>query len=260
MALRGFLACAVSVALLVAASVAAAGQSSGSGSSKGGSSSKSGSKSGFSSSKSELSASKSGTRSSKSGTTKKSASKAGSKAAAKAVAIGGSGAAIASPPVREDGSTATDVRFRGGYFTETTFAALPCTRVEVSVGGRHCWRCGDAWFEKLVYDGQPLYVEVFAPEGARTEQLPVHAQAIHGESTTYFAADDALYAPADDGVGGFVVVSTSPGFRVDELPEAARHGVPIVAGGATYYRYLGVYYREVHDGTTTYYVASETPF
>ena len=44
------------------------------------------------------------------------------------------------------------------------------------------------------------------------------------------------------------------------IPDAARVGAPIVADGFTYYRYLGVYYREEHEADVTYYVASESPF
>jgi hypothetical protein len=167
---------------------------------------------------------------------------------------------LPSPPVHEDGSVADDVRIRGGYFSEATFAKLPCDPIEIEVGERRCWRCGDGWFEKLIYDGQPLYVEVFAPEGARAETLPAHAQSVRGGSVTYFAAADAIYAPAEGADGGFVVVSTEPGFRLEELPESARVGVPIVVGDVTYHRYLGVYYREVHEDDGTYYVASESPF
>jgi len=163
-------------------------------------------------------------------------------------------------PVREDGSDADDVRIRGAYLSETAFAALPCERLEIPVGERRCWRCDDEWYEKLIYDGRPVYVEVFAPEGAQVDRLPEHVQRIRGETVTYFAADDAIYAPSDQASGGYVVVATSPGFRVDELPDAAHVGAPIVAGGATYYRYLGVYYREVLEDDRTYYVASESPF
>lgn len=278
MALRRFLVAVVTLALLALPLPAAAASSSKSGSSKSSGfgkssgSSKSGSKSssksgGFGSSKSKSGASKSSaakssaskSRASKSRThsPKKSASKGASKGGNSAT----SGAGLPSPPVHEDGSDADDVRIRGSYFTEATFAKLPCEHVEVPVGERRCWRCGDTWFEKLVYDGHPVYVEVFAPEGARAEELPERVQAIRGESGTYFAADDALYAPSEDENGGFVVVPTAPGFEVEELPDSARTGIPIVADGFTYYRYLGVYYREEHDEEgRTYYVASESPF
>lgn len=245
MAFRKLAAVVVAVVLLVAPSTSFAAGSSG----KGGSS-KSSSKSSFGSSKSKSSSkpkSKAGARTSKS-------------AASKAVTIGASGANLPSPPVREDGSVATDLRVRGGYFSETTFAALPCERREVIVGDQRSWRCGDAWFERLVYDEQPLYVEVFAPEGARTDELPETVETIRGESTTYFAADDAIYAPAGEESGGFIVVAASPGFRIDGLPQSVARSVPIVAGNATYYRYLGVYYREVRENGRLYYVASEDPF
>jgi hypothetical protein len=241
MASRAFLAAVVALVLLLLPPAAAAESSSKGGSSKSSGFGKSSSKSG----------SKSSTRSSKSSS---------SKGASKAVTIGASGPALPSAPVREDGSTADDVRIRGSYFSEATFAALPCEPVEVPVGDRRCWRCGDAWFEKLIYNGEPSYVEVFAPEGARTDQLPERVQVIRGENGTYFAADDALYERLQGGSGGFVVVSTAPGFRVEELPDSARRGIPFVADGFTYYRYLGVYYREEHDDGRTSYVASESPF
>lgn len=144
--------------------------------------------------------------------------------------------------------------------SEAAFDLLPCERLEIPVGDRRCWRCGDAWYEKLIYDGRPVYVEVFAPEGARVERLPEHVQRIRGEAGTYFAADDAVYAPSGETSGSYVVVATSPGFRFEELPDVAYVGAPIVAGGATYYRYLGVYYREVVEGDRKHYVASESPF
>jgi hypothetical protein len=263
MTLRGCLASVVTLALLLLPPAAAAESSSKSGSSKSSgfaksssksgskSSSKSSSKGGFASSQSKSGASKSSARASQNRS---------SKGASKAVTIGASSSGLPSAPLREDGSAAEDVRIRGPYFSEATFAALPCEPVEIPVGERRCWRCGDAWFEKLVYDGAPVYVEVFAPEGARADQLPEHVQPIRGESGTYFAADDALYAPSPGGSGGFVVVSTAPGFRVEELPDAARSGIPFVADGFTYYRYLGVYYREERKDGHTYYVASESPF
>jgi hypothetical protein len=253
---RTLLACAVTLALLALPVAAAGGSSSTGGMSTGGGAAKSSSKSGFSSAKKGPGASKSGT--SKTGSRSSKGGK--SKTTSKAVTVGGAGAPLTSAPVREDGSPATDIRFRGAYFAEATFAKLPCERVEISVGERRCWRCGNSWFEKVIYDGQPGYVEVFAPWGARTDRLPEHVEAIRGESTTYLAADDAIYTPVEDGSGDFVVVSTSPGFRVEELPEATMHSVPIVANGATYYRYLGVYYREVHEEGRIYYVASEDPF
>jgi hypothetical protein len=253
-----FLASALTLALLSLSPAALAASSSKGGLSKG-SGSKSSSKSGFSSSKSKSS----NTKKSKSSKTKSSARspKAGSsKGTTQAVTIPGSGAAPASAPVREDGTAADEARIRGAYFSEATFAALPCARVEVSVGERRYWRCGDAWFETLIYDGRPVYVEVFAPEGAQVDRLPERAQSIRGENTIYFATDDAVYEPSQQTRGGYVVVATSPGFRVEELPDAARRGVPIVAAGATYYRYLGVYYREVREDGRTYYVVSESPF
>ena len=253
MTLRGSLAFVLALAVLAPPTAVAESSSKG-GLSKGGglkSSSKSGSKSSSksaSASKSKSAKSKPSTRSSKS------ASSRGSKDTP------ATGAALASPPVHEDGSDADDVHIRGGYLSEANFAALPCEPIEVSVGARRCWRCADQWFERLVYGDQPVYVEVFAPEGAQVDRLPERVQSIRGESATYFAAADAIYAPSQDGSGGYVVVATSPGFRVEELPDAARVGAPIVADGATYYRYLGVYYREVRDGERAYYVASESPF
>ena len=260
MARRRFLASVVTLALLSLPPAAAAESSSKGGASKGSgfskSTSKSSSKGGFGSSKSKAGASKSDPSKSRAHSSKKGSSKGSSQA----TKVGPPGSGLPSAPVHEDGSTAEDVRIRGSYFSEATFAALPCEPVEIPVGERRCWRCGDAWFEKLVYDGQAVYVEVFAPEGARADQLPEHVQTIRGENGTYFAADDALYAPLQGGSGGFVVVSTAPGFRVEELPDAARHGVPIIADGFTYYRYLGVYYREEREHGRTYYVASESPF
>jgi len=258
---RRLLPCAVSLALLAFPVAAAAGASSKGGLSKSSGASKSSSKSGFSSSKKEFGASKGGAG--KSGATKsgsRSSRSGAAKSTSKAVTVGAPGAALSSAPVHDDGSPATDIRFRGAYFSEATFARLPCKRVEIPVGERRCWRCGESWFERVIYDGQPGYVEVFAPWGARTDRLPEHVEAIRGESATYLAADDAIYEPVEDGSGDFVVVSTSPGFRVDELPDAVLHGVPIVADDVTYYRYLGVYYREVREEGSIYYVASEDPF
>ena len=245
--LRTLLVAVLTLALL--ASPAFAGSSSKGGLSKGGGS-KSSSK-GFSASKSKSDKGSSSARSPKSG---------GSKGGSGATIVPGVGAVERSAPVHDDGSAAADVRVRGGYLSEANFAALPCEREEVPVGKRTCWRCGDAWFEKLVYDGRPLYVDVYAPEGAQIDRLPERAQEIRGESTTFFATDAALYAPSRDASGGYVVVETAPGFRVEELPDVARVGAPIVSDGETYHRYLGVYYREVHEDDRTYYVASESPF
>ena len=267
MALRTTIALALTVALIAIAPAAdgagssgKSGSSSKSGSSKGGGLS-SGSKGGFGSSKSKSDSSKSSSKKpaaskSSSRSSKHSSSKSSSRST-KGVAPG---PAAPSAPVHEDGSVADDVRIRGGYFSESTFAKLPCDPVEIEVGERRCWRCGDDWFEKLVYDGQPVYVEVFGPEGARADALPAHVERVRGEGATYFAAANAIYAPVEGGDGGFVVVSTSPGFRLEEFPNSAHVGVPIVVGDVTYYRYLGVYYREEYEDDDTYYVASESPF
>jgi hypothetical protein len=44
---------------------------------------------------------------------------------------------------------------------------------------------------------------------------------------------------------------------VAQLPAGAKGAIPIVSSGQTYYRYDGIYFREVRDTSGTYYVVSD---
>jgi hypothetical protein len=47
------------------------------------------------------------------------------------------------------------------------------------------------------------------------------------------------------------------GLEVDRLPQTAKSGIPVVVNGVTYYRHLGVFYREQPPGR---YVVASPPF
>jgi hypothetical protein len=54
-----------------------------------------------------------------------------------------------------------------------------------------------------------------------------------------------------------VAQQLSAGDVVARLPTGAKGAIPIVSGGQTYYRYDGIYFREVRDASGTYYVISD---
>jgi hypothetical protein len=65
----------------------------------------------------------------------------------------------------------------------------------------------------------------------------------------------AAFGPAPERVG--VARQLSEGETVAQLPAGAKGAIPIVSGGQTYYRYDGIYFREVRDAGGTYYVISD---
>ncbi len=56
------------------------------------------------------------------------------------------------------------------------------------------------------------------------------------------------------------MVEPPQGLSVERLPRDATVGVPIVAGGATYYRAGGVFYREERGPNGVRYVVARSPF
>ena len=88
--------------------------------------------------------------------------------------------------------------------------------------------------------------------------VPDGAVKLSGGDRTYYATKDAVYA-YDPGAG-YVVVEPPVGASFDRLPEAAKKGIPVVVNGTSYYRYLGLFYREDKDGSGERYVVTKSPF
>jgi len=147
---------------------------------------------------------------------------------------------------------------RNAYISNREFGALPCSRRSVGSGSRTYYRCGAAWYYPVYYYGDVYYAEVWPPAGVEAETLPAGSQTVIAGSTTYYLSDDAFYEKSDD--GGYVTVEPPVGTRLGELPAGAAKAIPIVAGGATYYHYHGVYYRQVDDADGRHYEISANPF
>jgi hypothetical protein len=56
------------------------------------------------------------------------------------------------------------------------------------------------------------------------------------------------------------VIEPPIGLPIDRLPDGAKRGIPVVVNGVTYYRHLGVFYKEDGQGTASRYVVAKSPF
>jgi hypothetical protein len=93
------------------------------------------------------------------------------------------------------------------------------------------------------------------------DSLPRDNEVVHAGARTLYATDDAFYeAVSREGRRRYVVVEPSEGLVLDRLPAQAREGIPIQSGRDTFYRYLGIFYREDESSGTKRYVAAPNPF
>jgi hypothetical protein len=152
------------------------------------------------------------------------------------------------------------VRPRGNLVSAATFKALPCTPEPASVGQELFYRCGDAWFQRIEHEGWTCYSEIWPPAGAHVSSLPPGHLVFHSGGRTLYAGTDAWYERQE---GGYVVIEPPVGLAVDNLPDSARDGIPVVVNGVSYYRHLGIFYREEEpeDGFgSRRYVVAKSPF
>lgn len=153
------------------------------------------------------------------------------------------------------------VRPRGNLVSVAAFEDLPCKRDTVSVGVTTYYRCDGAWYNQVNHEGWVVYSEIYPPAGATVDSLPSGNETVHAGARTLYATDDAFYeAVTHDGRRRYVVVEPSEGLVLDRLPSQARAGIPVQSGRDTFYRYLGVFYREDDSSGSTRYVAAPNPF
>ena len=147
---------------------------------------------------------------------------------------------------------------RGTLISQATFRTLPCTRQPVEVNGTTYYRCDDTWYQTIEQEGWTCYSEIWPPAGAPVSSLPEQHTTVVSGGRTLYAGEHAWYerSPA----GGYVVIEPPIGLPVDQLPDSAKRGIPVVVNGVTYYRHLGVFYREEGEGTPSRYVVAKSPF
>src|SRR6185503_15452762 len=150
------------------------------------------------------------------------------------------------------------VRPRGTLLSQSAFRALPCTRQPVEVNGTTYYRCDDAWYQSIEQEGWTCYSEIWPPAGAQVSSLPEKHITLQSAGRTLYAGDDGWYerSPA----AGYVVIEPPIGLPLDQLPESAKRGIPVVVNGVTYYRHLGVFYREEGEGAPSRYSVAKSPF
>lgn len=154
------------------------------------------------------------------------------------------------------------VRPRGTLVSAEGFEDLPGKVETTTVGGTTYYRRGDVWYNQVNHEGWICYSEIYPPAGITVATLPrAHEKVIAGSRTLY-ATDDAFYevVKQSDGHVRYVVVEPSEGLVLDRLPARAKEGIPVQSGRNTYYRYLGIFYREDESSGATRYVASPNPF
>ncbi len=96
-------------------------------------------------------------------------------------------------------------------------------------------------------------------ERASSRQSPSRSS-VGGNASTQEAAhsaSDRRYAFGREAEREGWGQQLSEGDVVDQLPAGAAGAIPIVSGGETYYRYDGIYFREVRDDSGTHYVISD---
>jgi hypothetical protein len=152
------------------------------------------------------------------------------------------------------------VRPRGTLLSVEAFEDLPCTPATTTIGGTTYYRCGGVWYNQVNHEGWVVYSEIYPPAGLGVDSLPRGHETIRAGDKTLYATGDAFYEAASDGRNRYVVVEPTPGLTLDRLPAKAKEGIPVQSGRHTYYRYLGVFYREEDSTGRTRYVASPNPF
>lgn len=154
------------------------------------------------------------------------------------------------------------VRPRGTLLSTEAFEDLPCTPEKATVGTNTYYRCGGVWYNQVSHEGWVCYSEIHPPAGVTANSLPKSHEAIRAGDRTLLATGDAFYEAVrySDGRTRYMVVEPSVGTTLDRLPARAKEGIPVQSGRYTYYRYLGVFYREDESTGKTRYVASPNPF
>lgn len=155
----------------------------------------------------------------------------------------------------------TGVRPRGNLLSVEAFEALPCKRESVPLGTSTYYRCGGTWYNQVTHEGWVCYSEIYPPAGMAVDSIPADHETLHAGARTLYATGDAFYEPVNqNGRRRYVVVEPTEGLALDRLPARAREGIPVQSGRDTYYRYLGVFYREDDSSGATRYVAAPNPF
>ena len=154
------------------------------------------------------------------------------------------------------------VRPRGTLLSTEAFEDLPCTPEKATVGTNTYYRCDGVWYNQVNHEGWVCYSEIHPPAGVTANSLPKSHEAIRAGDRTLLATGDAFYEAVrySDGRTRYVVVEPAVGTTLDRLPARAKEGIPVQSGRHTYYRYLGVFYREDESTGKTRYVAAPNPF
>lgn len=154
------------------------------------------------------------------------------------------------------------VRPRGTLLSIEAFEDLPCTPEKATVGTTTYYRCGGIWYNQVSHEGWVTYSEIHPPAGVTANSLPKSHEVVRAGNRTLLATGDAFYEAVryTDGRTRYVVVEPAVGTTLDRLPARAKEGIPVQSGRHTFYRYLGVFYREDESTGKTRYVASPNPF
>ena len=153
------------------------------------------------------------------------------------------------------------VRPRGNLLSVIAFEQLPCKRESIMLGATTYYRCDGTWYNQVNHEGWVVYSEIYPPAGATVDSIPTAHETVHAGSRTLYATGDAFYEQVSHSGGRrYVVVEPTEGLALDRLPAQAREGIPVQSGRDTYYRYLGVFYREDKSSGATRYVAAPNPF
>jgi hypothetical protein len=154
------------------------------------------------------------------------------------------------------------VRPRGTLLSMEAFEALPCAPEKATVGTNTYYRCGGVWYNQVNHEGWVCYSEIYPPAGVTESSLPKSHESIRAGDRTLLATSDAFYEAVryTDGRTRYVVVEPAVGMTLDRLPAHAKEGIPVQSGRHTYYRYLGVFYREDESTGKARYVAAPNPF
>ena len=74
------------------------------------------------------------------------------------------------------------------------------------VGGKNYFLSEHTFYQKITRDGQPVYVVVDPPYGAKVRAIPEYAVKVEVSGQTYYRWDRNYYQRATDKTGGYIVV------------------------------------------------------
>ena len=153
------------------------------------------------------------------------------------------------------------VRPRGTLLSVEAFEDMPGKVERATVGSVTYYRRGGVWYNQVNHEGWVCYSEIYPPAGVTVDSIPSTHEKVVAAGRTLYATDDAFYEVVKhDGRTRYVVVEPSEGLVLDRLPARAKEGIPVQSGRNTYYRYLGVFYREDESSGATRYVVAPNPF